>query len=437
MKIIFVNVGSIEIDNDNLEPNLGALYIASNLQMSEYNDINIYEIKECKTEKEVENKINNIPFADIYSFTTFCTNYYPIKKCINHIRNKYPNAFIILGGPNASALPIYTIEDSKCDFLIVGEGEDTFLYLVKELEKMPIRNEYYNNLPTWMRILESIPYKNIDDLPTPAWNLVNLDKYTRVLNGERVISIISSRGCPNHCTHCNSTIMGGGHKIRFRSVSKIIEEIKYLQSLGYNSFRFNDDNFTCRGNLKELTLKLKKLNIQYRIFAHIRDLTDEACKLLSESGCVHVSIGIESMNPDNLKFLRKNTNVDIVDVNLRNVKQYGMISRCYFIVGLPFDNNETIEKYFWIASLLPFNEYAIYPLLPYPGTEIYKHPEKFGYTIIEKDWTKYFQIGENRSTCFALDHTNFSHKDVERWLQYIYILFEKRNKIHNSQSDTK
>jgi len=437
MKIIFINVGTLNINDDHLEPPLGILYLCSNLRKNGYNNISVYDMTGCKTNKEIETKINEIPIADIYSFTTYCTNYINIKKCINQIRNKYPNAFIVLGGPNASALPQYTIEDSKCDFVIVGEGENSLIYLLNEIEKMPIRNEYYTNLPTWMRILEPTPYKNIDDLPIPSWDLVNLDNYTRVLNGERVISILSSRGCPNRCTHCNSVIMGGGHKIRFRSVNNIIEEIKYLQSLGYNSFRFNDDNFACRGNLKELTSEIKKLNIKYRIFAHIRDLTDETCKLLSESGCVHISIGIESMNSDNLKFLRKNTNVEIVDVNLRNVKRYGMISRVYFILGLPHDTNETIEKYFFIASLLPFDEYAIYPLLPYPGTEIYKHPEKYGYTIIEKDWTKYYQIGENRSTCFSLDHTNFTHKDVERWLKYVYNLFEKRNKIHNSRSLTK
>jgi len=231
--------------------------------------------------------------------------------------------------------------------------------------------------------------------------------------------------------------MGAGKKVRYRSVKNIIEEIKYLQSLGYSKYRFNDDNFACRKNLKELTNELKKLNIEYRVFSHVKDLTDETCKLLAESGCKHISIGIESMNPDNLKFLRKNTNVDFVDINLRNIKRYGMISRVYFIVGLPFDTNETIEKYFFIASLLPFDEFAAYPLLPYPGTEIWNNPGKYGYKIIDKDFTKYYQVAKERGTFFALDHTNFSHKDVERWLKFVYEIFEKQRKIHNSRSDTK
>ncbi len=435
MNVILINPPCLGIDDAHLEPPLGLLYIQSTLEQNNINT-QLYVMTDCKNKEQIENKINKIPYGDIYGITVFATNYNYTKECIKYIRNNYPTSFIVLGGPNASALPRYTLEDSKADFLIVGEGEDSFLYLVKEILKIPIKNNYYDNLPVYMRILDSIVRKNIDTLPFPMWNKINLNEYTRVLNGERVISIISSRGCPNKCLHCNSVI-NVGHKIRFRSVNNIIEEIKQLKLLNFTNFRFSDDNFACRPNLKSLTNELKKLNIKYRIFAHIRDLTDETCKLLSESGCKHISIGIESMNPDNLKFLRKNTNVEIVDVNLRNVKRYGMISRCYFIVGLPYDSNETIEKYFFIASLLPFDEYAIYPLLPYPGTEIYKHPEKYGYTIIEKDWTKYFQIGENRSTCFSLDHTNFNHKDVERWLQYVYDLFEKRNKIHNSKSNTK
>ena len=231
--------------------------------------------------------------------------------------------------------------------------------------------------------------------------------------------------------------MGAGRKIRYRSTENIISEIKYLQSFGYNNFRFNDDNFTCRPNIKELTTELKKLNIKYRVFAHIKELTDETCKILSDSGCKHISIGIESMDPKNLRFLRKNTNVAIVDKNLQNVRRYGMISRVYFIVGLIYDSDETIEKYMTIASLLPFDEFSAYPLLPYPGTAIYKTPEKFGYTIIEPDWRKYYQIGEDRHTCFALDHTNFTHIDVERWLKFTYDILENKGKIQNGNSVTK
>jgi len=427
MKIVFINAPCLGIDDDRLEPSLGSLYIASTLRKNGYDNIEMYEMTGCKTEKDIYEKINNIPLADVYSFTTYCTNYNNIKKCIKYIRIKSPDSIIVLGGPNASALPEFTFKDSGCDYVVIGEGEDAFLKIINSIN-------YMEFIPL---IINGIGRENIDTLPLPGWDLVDLHKFNRVLDGERVISILSSRGCPNNCTHCNSVVMGAGRKIRYRSTENIIEEIKYLQSLGYNNFRFNDDNFVCRPNIKELTNELKKLNIKYRAFAHIKDLTDETCKLLSESGCLHISIGIESMNPDNLKFLRKNTNVEMVDINLRNVKRYNMISRVYFIVGLIADTDKTIEQYMTIASLLDFDEFSAYPLICYPGTAIYNTPEKFGYKIIEKDWTKYYQIGENRATCFALDHTNFTHKDVEKWLKFTYNILENKGKIQNGNSVTK
>jgi len=423
MKTILINPPSIGSEDDHLEPSLGLLYIAGTLQHHDF-DVEIYEMTGCKTEDDVWQKIRNIPYGDVYGFTTYCTNYPYIKKAIDYIKN-YINrdAIIILGGPNASALPEYTLRNSGCDYVIVGEGELAFLALVNRL-----KNNIF--IP---KIVQGWEYNNIDKYPLPAWDLVNLNSFNRVLDGKRVISILSSRGCMYNCTHCNSVIMGGGSKkVRYRSTANIIEEIKYLQSLGFNNFRFNDDIFTVNPKLNELLSEIKKLNINYRIFARIEQLTDKMCKNLTESGCKHIAIGLESLNPDNLRFLRKSSQLGLEEKHLKNVKNHGMMSRVYFIVGLQYDTDKNIEKYFEIASKLPFDEFSVYPLIPYPGTEIWKNPEKFGYTIINKDFTQYWQIGEGKKTCFALDHKNYTHHDVERWIKYVYKMLH--DKVHQRNS---
>jgi len=431
MKIILCNPPSLGTDDDHLEPQLGLLYIAGMLQYHGY-DVQIYEMTGCKNEKDIKDKIENIPYGDVYGFTTYCTNYPYIKQSIKHIHSCNCKAKIILGGPNATALPQFTLEDSGCDYVITGEGELAFLYILQCIEHdLSIDN-----------IFSARGYENIDQYPYPAWNLIDLNKFNRVLNGKRVVSILSSRGCDNNCTHCNSVIMGGGSrkfinlsKVRYRSTKNIIKEIKYLQSLGFNNFRFNDDIFTSNPNLKELLYEISKLDIKYRIFARLEHLTEENCKLLSESGCKHIAIGLESLNPDNLKFLRKTKQIGYEN-NISIAKKYGLTIRVYFIVGLIHDTDETIEKYFKIASELPFDEFALYPLIPYPGTQIWKTPEKFGYEITDKDFTQYYQIGENRRTCFALKHKNFETEDVKRWVTRATEILE-RNKIHSKDSETK
>lgn len=436
MKICLINAPCTIIDDDNLEPSLGLLYIAAVLKENNY-QVEICSMTGCKDDEEVDEKIKNIPKADVYGFTTYCTNYNNIKKCINYIREKYPDSFIVLGGPNATALPEFTLEDSKCDFIIVGEGEDAFLYLIKEIEKLPIRNEYYLNLQNNTKIIYGQGREDIDSYPIPAYDLINFDDYTRVLDGERVVSIISSRGCDRNCTHCNSVIMGGGSrgkkKVRYRSIESVISEIKYLKGLGFNKFRFSDDIFTSNPNLEEFLLELGKLNIKYRIFARVEDLTSDTCYLLSKSGCQHVAIGLESLNPDNLRFLRKQSQIG-KEKNIWNAVNNGLIVRCYFIVGLIADTEKTIKQYFEEAIKLPFQEWTCYPLIPYCGTEIWKNPEKYGYTIIDKNFQNYIQIGKNKSTCYVLDHKYFNHEDIKKWVDYVNNLFTKRGKIHTEDS---
>jgi len=422
-KVTLINPPSNCVDDDRLEPQLGLLYIASVLRENGI-PVQIYEMTGCKTESEIDRKIENIPEGDIYGFTTYCTNYLHVKHCINYIRSKMKKALIVLGGPNPSAIPEFTLRDSKCDCVITGEGEDAFLYVVNA----------FLNKSDFTPIIGGIGRANIDTYPMPAWDLIDMNSYTRTLEGEWVVSIISSRGCKYNCAHCNSVVMGGGNKVRYRSAENVAEEIKFLKAKGFRKFRFNDDNFTGNPNLAELLSEIKNLDISYRIFARIEDLTENNCRLLAKSGCRHISVGLESLNPDNLRILGKHTQSGLEEEHLYNAKKCEMIIRVYFMLGLPYDSDETIIKYFEKASKLPFDEFSIYPLIPYPGTRIAKEPEKFGYEIIDKDFTHYIQIGKNKATTYALRHRNFIEHDVKRWYNYVEELLLSSNKLLQSQS---
>ena len=420
-KVILINPPSNCVDDDHLEPQLGLLYIASTLRLNG-SEVEIYEMTGCKTENEINKKISTIPSGDVYGFTVYCTNYLFVKRCIGYIKSiNEKSPLIVLGGPNPSALPEFTLEDSKCDCVIIGEGEDAFLNVV---------NSYSQGFEI-SRIVDGKGRKDIDSYSMPAWDLIDLNSYNRLLDNQRVVSIISSRGCGYNCTHCNSIVM---HGVRYRSTEKIIEEIRYLKSRGFTKFRFNDDNFTGNPQLQTLLLEIEKLNISYRVFARLEDLSESNCYMLAKSGCRHVSVGIESLNPDNLKMLGKVSQCGLEEKNLRNAKEQGITIRAFFIVGLSYDTDKTIIEYFEKASQLPFDEFSIYPLIPYPGTKIAKSPEKFGYQIIEPDFTKYVQIGRNKSTCFALRHKNFTENDVKRWYDYVENIFISRSKLLQAQS---
>lgn len=427
MNITLINPPSMLIENDRIEQNLGIAYIASLLIQEGY-DVSICELTGRK-DLDFSNILNSIPESDIYGITCFSTTYKSVKSIVHYLRNKNPYAYIALGGPHPTAMPEETLKDIECDSVVVGEGELAFLEIV----------EKYNSGIHVKGIVNEINNTDIDNYPIPARYLVDQSTYSRRFCNKKVISMITSRGCKYNCLHCNSIIMGGGsQEVRFRSVKSIMNEIQYLKKNGYDTFRFNDDNFAYNPNLKELLMEMKKENIKFRIFSRIEHLTEENTFLLKEAGCSFIGVGLESLNIDNLKFLRKGNMIKHID-NLKIAHNYNIVIRASFMIGLPFDTEENIIRDFSEASNLDFDEFAIYPLIPYPGTEIWKNPEKYGYRILNKDFNDYLQMGINRRTVFALMHTNpvtgytFYPEDVIRWYEISTNLLSK-NKIHMSES---
>jgi radical SAM superfamily enzyme YgiQ (UPF0313 family) len=405
LKIALIQPPANCVDDDRLEPHLGLLYIAACLKKHGWENIVYADLAGNTDEQSRIQSINNIPNADVYGISCYATNYEYVRKIINRIKEFTDSSYIILGGPNPTALPDFSLNDSGADAIITGEGEDAFLDLLNSFSEGVI----------FKGIKKGTARMNIDSYPFPDRTLANMPSYSRKLNGLPTVSVLSSRGCASRCIHCNSVVMGGGASgTRYRSPANLIDELSALRN-DFSCFRFNDDHFTGNPALEELSAGMRDLDIKFRIFARLEDLDNRTCRLLSEAGCLHVSIGIESINPQNLKILGKAGMAEKTD-NIRFAKDHGMTVRASFMVGLPYDNDRSIEEFFSKAAKTGIDEFAIYPLIPYPGTLIAKFPEKFGYEIIERNFTEYVQMGRRGKTVFALKHTNFSPSDVRRWL---------------------
>jgi anaerobic magnesium-protoporphyrin IX monomethyl ester cyclase len=424
IKIVLVVPPADCVNDDRLEPPLGLLYIAANLRENGYDNITICDMSGCKTGTEILERIRNIPNADVYGITCCCTNYYYAKEIICLIRSNNRFAYVVIGGPNPTGTPEITFNDSGSDALVVGEGEDIFKNCV----------DSYLNHSKLTGIQQSIVRRNIDSFAFPARDLVDLTTYSRELMGKPVISLISSRGCRYNCAHCNSVIMGGGERfLRYRSTENIIKEIVIMRS-SFEYYRFNDDHFTGNPDLKGLLIRLKELDIKFRIFARIDDLNEINTRLLKDAGCVHVSVGLESLLPQNLKIIGKQDQIGF-EQNVRIAKENGLVVRSSFIVGLPFDTDITIEESFKKAALLGIDEFAIYPLIPYPGTAIAKFPERYGYNIVNSNFGEYVQMGIDGRTCFALKHKNFGPEEVKRWFDLATKILKSGGAKHMSESN--
>jgi radical SAM superfamily enzyme YgiQ (UPF0313 family) len=137
----------------------------------------------------------------------------------------------------------------------------------------------------------------------------------------------------------------------------------------------------CEGLLKA------KLHINWSCSARVNSVNDiDLLRLMKRSGCWQINYGIESANQKILDFAKKAITIDQIEKAVRLTHKAGILSKGYFIFGLPFENEETMENTIRFAKRLPLNDVSIFILTPFPGSEMYDIAKNHG--TIEKDYEK-------------------------------------------------
>lgn len=383
--IVLLQTPCIELDNDRLEPPMGLLYLSTLLNQHGYST-QIVDLSSVTSDHWTD----RIPPANIYGFSTYTSTYFRTLEILQHIHELYPDAITVAGGPHASALPESVAQ--RFDFVVVGEGELAFLHLLQTLER--------GEIPPSI-ILEE-PIKDLDTLPFPDYSLVDISSYSRVVNGKPSLSILSSRGCPYRCVFCNSIVFKKSHS-RFRSAANVLAEMRQIRERwAIDTFRFQDDLFTVNmRRLQELTALLKQERFSYRCFGRTDLCSQEMAEMLYQSGCCHIAFGVESGSDMLLKKMQKDQTSAQIRTGITNAKAAGLMVRVYLLVGFPGETWQTIEETVNLMRECKPDEFSVYPLIPYPGTPIYRNPEAFGITEINPEFSRYFQIQRGRETGFV------------------------------------
>ena len=394
MDILLIHTPVPQIEVDNLDPPMGLLYLAASIEKYGYTveilDLSSFSENECYD--FLEKKCLNFKFA---GFSTYTGNYNFTLKLLYFVKKCNATIITIAGGPHATALPNEVSE--KFDYVICGEGDQSILQVL--------------NGKTQKGIIYSEPIKDLDELPLPAYHLVNISNYTRIVNSCRAISILSTRGCPYQCVFCNSIIFSKKH-FRIRSPEHVAKEINYLiQKYGILNFKFDDDLFTIQPERIKKIFSLTP-QIVYRCFARADTLTEEMCGVLKNTGCKHVSVGVESGSTIILKKMNKGETKEEIRKGLINAKNAGLLLRIYLIVGFPGETDDTINETIDFIQEIPFDEFVVYPLIPYPGTQLVTEMEKFGIISINTNYDKYIQVGKERFSGFLIRTKTFDEKKL-------------------------
>ncbi len=407
-KVCLVHTPCQEVRDDRLEPPLGLLYLAANIKKHGY-PVEIVDLS-----AQVQSRLDGLVPDDfqVYGFSTYSVNYQFTLQLANVVRKRNPNALFIAGGPHATALPVNVSSDGF-DVVITGEGEILVLEVLQNL-KQGIRSA---------SIISGQSPIDLDELPFPDYDQVALSTYSREIGGHRCVSILTSRGCPYPCSFCNSNIMGAGKAIRYRSPENVIAEIRLIKKRFWiRHFRFQDDIFTISiKRIRELAPYLASEDIVYRCFARVNTFTQEMAETLRDSGCLHVSFGIESGSPKLLAkhAMHKNQTPKQIQQALENAGRAGIRTRVFLLVGFPGETDETIKETIMLMKQCPWDEFSVYPLIAYPGTPLHNRPTDYGITYIDRDYSNYLQIGKNYKAGFTIRTKDFDEHKVREWRDHV------------------
>jgi len=325
------------------------------------------------------------------------------------IKRNHPNVKIVVGGIHATFFPKQTLINPYIDFVVINEGEEVLLNLLRAIDKdsefSDISNLGWKDKDGGVNINKNHKdFINMNALPMPAWDLIDVNRYIKSLSkneNEKVINIYTSKGCPFPCSFCYNLYFND-KKWRSKRAEIAVDEIEFLYNrYGINYFIVHDDNFVVdkERSLRIAELIIKKgLRIKYSIDMRIDSFEYDFLKQLKESGMNELRVGCESGSNRVLKeVLSKNITTQKIIRAVEIAKKLDINLILSFVIGWP---TETIEERQDTIDLIiklqkSYHKAAIYPLwiyIPYPGTKLFNKAMEMGFKKPDtlEEWGNYY-----------------------------------------------
>lgn len=328
---------------------------------------------------------------DLYGIKTFSSQARATQQTIAIIRRVDPGAMIVLGGPHVAADPVHLFHlFAGADYGIGGEGELGLQGLVRAIEDGTLsQQQTKESIPglIWRdgegtRANEHHYVQDLDTLPFPAWDLMRPERFPHIpFNGysrrHPIAPMILTRGCPHHCTFCGAAAVNG-RRLRARSADNVMAELRLLTSqYGVREIQFYDSNCADRrGPLREVLRRIvaERIDITWCAPNGIRlDAVDEElARLMKQSGCFQVNVGIESGSPRILKQIRKNLSLDVARRSIELLRRHKIEVVGFFMLGFPGESRDDMRQTIDLAMDLPLTGASFSIYCPLPGTEDYE-----------------------------------------------------------------
>ena len=369
-------------------PPLGTLYAASYLRQHEYT-VALFDAMLAKSESEWEDALKKhqprfaVLFEDNFNYLS--------KMCLMRMRSaahtmidlaEQHGCTVILCGADATD----HAEDylaRGADFVLLGEGEGTLVELLDALTGKSdaplaeILGLAYKNGPAVRRNPSRPDRRDLDGLPFPAWDLVDIPRYRSIWldrHGYFSMNMVTTRGCPFHCNWCAKPIWG--QRYNTRSSENVVAEMKWLKDeYAPDHISFADDIFGLKpGWLPRFgeLVEAQSASIPFKCLSRADLLTRPGeVDALRKAGAQTVWIGAESGSQKILDAMEKGTRVEQIYEAARLLQGAGIKVGFFLQFGYPGETRADIQKTIGMVRTCNPDDIGISVSYPLPGTKFF------------------------------------------------------------------
>lgn len=339
--------------------------------------------------------------AEVVCFSCYIWNISFVKELVHDLKKILPDVSFWAGGPEVSFdAEAFLEENPQMTGVMVGEGEETFLELVR----------YYIEGTGSLAGIQGIAYRDACGIHHNGWRqIMDLSRIPFAYNNlqdfeHRIIYYESSRGCPFSCSYCLSSI---DKKLRFRDLELVKKELQFFIDHRVPQVKFVDRTFNCKHSHAMAIWQYMKehdngvTNFHFEISADLLREDELALMETMRPGLIQLEIGVQSTNPQTIQAIHRTMDLVKLKETVARIHSFGNIHQHLdLIAGLPYEGYESFRKSFNEVHAMKPQQLQLGFLKVLKGSLMEAEAEKYGilykerepYEVLSTNWLSFGEI---------------------------------------------